>query len=83
MQKLLKQLGRLRGELLLLLFSEVRCAYRFLPKAKHIDPATGIGTNTRYNNEWFPGASDEVAVYDYALSADQVAAHYVAGTGQQ
>jgi Concanavalin A-like lectin/glucanases superfamily len=40
-----------------------------------------IGTNTRYNHEWFQGAIDEVAVYDYALSADQVAAHYAAGTG--
>ena len=40
-----------------------------------------IGTDTRYNDEWFQGAIDEVAVYDYALSAEQIAAHYAAGTG--
>ena len=26
--------------------------------------------NTRYNNQWFHRAIDEVAVYDYALTAD-------------
>jgi len=40
-----------------------------------------IGTNTRYDSEWFDGAIDEVAVYDYALTADQIAAHYATGTG--
>jgi len=37
--------------------------------------------NTRYNNQWFHRAIDEVAVYDYALSSDQIAAHYAAGIG--
>jgi hypothetical protein len=40
-----------------------------------------IGTNTRYDSERFDGAIDEVAVYDYALTADQIAAHYATGTG--
>jgi len=40
-----------------------------------------IGTNTRYDSEWFDGAIDEVAVYNYALTADQIAAHYATGTG--
>jgi hypothetical protein len=40
-----------------------------------------VGTNTRYNSEWFQGAIDEVAVYDYALSTDQIAAHYATGIG--
>src|SRR5206468_6608553 len=40
-----------------------------------------IGTNTRYDTEWFDGAIDEVAVYNYALTADQIAAHYATGTG--
>ena len=49
------------------------------------DPAhrVQIGTNTRYRKEWFHGAIDEVAVYDYALTAEQIAAHYAAGTGNQ
>ena len=47
------------------------------------DPAhvVQIGTNTRYDSEWFDGAIDEVAVYDYALTADQIAAHYATGIG--
>jgi hypothetical protein len=40
-----------------------------------------IGTNTRYNSELFDGAIDEVAVYDYALTAEQIAAHHATGTG--
>jgi len=40
-----------------------------------------IGTNTRYDSESFDGGIDEVAVYDYALTADQIAAHYATGTG--
>jgi hypothetical protein len=40
-----------------------------------------IGTNSRYDDEWFHGAIDEVAVYDYELSSDQIAAHYSAGIG--
>ena len=40
-----------------------------------------IGTNTRIDGEWFDGAVDEVAVYGYALTADQIAAHYATGTG--
>ena len=39
-----------------------------------------IGTCNRFN-EWFDGAIDEVAVYDYAFTADQIAAHYATGTG--
>src|SRR5207253_5242632 len=42
-----------------------------------------IGTNTRYDSEWFDGAIDEVAVYDYALTADQIAAHYATGIGEE
>ena len=40
-----------------------------------------LGTNKRYDTEWFDGPIDEVAVYDYALSAEQIAAHYAIGTG--
>jgi hypothetical protein len=40
-----------------------------------------IGTHTRYDSESFDGGIDEVAVYDYALTADQIAAHYATGTG--
>jgi len=40
-----------------------------------------IGTNKRYDTEWFDGAIDEVAVYPYALTAEQIAAHYAIGTG--
>jgi hypothetical protein len=40
-----------------------------------------IGTNTRIDGEWFDGTVDEVAVYGYALTADQIAAHYATGTG--
>ena len=32
-------------------------------------------------DEWFDGAIDEVAVYAYALSADQIATHYSVGIG--
>ncbi len=47
------------------------------------DPAhkVQIGTNTRYDSESFYGPIDEVAVYGYALTADQIAAHYAIGTG--
>ncbi len=38
-----------------------------------------VGTDIRYDDEWFHGKIDEVAVYGYALSSDQVAAHYQAG----
>jgi hypothetical protein len=31
---------------------------------------------------WWPGEIDEVAVYDYALSAARIQAHYKVGTGQ-
>ena len=55
--------------------------YRGIPLL--FDPAhrVQIGTNTRYDSEWFDGAIDEVAVYNYALTADQIAAHYATGTG--
>ncbi|HEY1437374.1 MAG TPA: LamG-like jellyroll fold domain-containing protein [Casimicrobiaceae bacterium] len=39
-----------------------------------------IGVGARYGAGWpFNGAIDEAAIYDYALSADQVASHYAAG----
>jgi Concanavalin A-like lectin/glucanases superfamily len=37
-----------------------------------------VGLNSGWP-EWFTGRIDEVAVYQYALSAEQVAAHYAAG----
>lgn len=38
-------------------------------------------TTTSGHGEWgFDGTIDEVAVYDYVLSAEQVASHYAAGT---
>jgi hypothetical protein len=37
-----------------------------------------VGRNGSFA-EWFTGRVDEPAVYQYALSADQVAAHYAAG----
>jgi hypothetical protein len=40
----------------------------------------GIGGNP-LDNRYFPGCMDEVALYNYALTADQVAAHYLAGLG--
>jgi hypothetical protein len=40
-----------------------------------------IGFDTGLRMEGFHGAIDEVAVYDYALTADQIAAHYATGTG--
>ena len=40
-----------------------------------------LGTDTRYDFTWFHGKIDEVAVYDYALTADQIAVHYAAGIG--
>jgi hypothetical protein len=45
------------------------------------DPAhtVQIGTNLPFQ-EWFHGKIDEVAVYDYALTNEQIAAHYSAGT---
>jgi hypothetical protein len=42
-------------------------------------PKTGacfIGFDPQTGNEWWPGALDEVALYGYALTAEQVAAHY-------
>jgi len=39
-----------------------------------------IGGNP-LDNRYFPGCMDEVALYNYALTADQVAAHYLAGEG--
>jgi hypothetical protein len=32
-----------------------------------------------YENSYYQGALDEVAIYDYALAADQVSAHFTAG----
>ena len=32
-----------------------------------------------FSGEWFIGRIDDVAVYEHALTADQVAAHYAAG----
>jgi hypothetical protein len=37
-----------------------------------------VGQNDSFN-EWFTGRVDEVAVYRYALTPEQVAAHYAAG----
>jgi hypothetical protein len=55
--------------------------YRGVPLLFDATHRVQIGTNTRYDSEWFDGAIDEVAVYDYALTADQIAAHYATGTG--
>jgi hypothetical protein len=41
--------------------------------------AVQIGTDTRYDFTWFHGKVDEIAVYDYALTTEQIAAHYAAG----
>ena len=38
-----------------------------------------IGTNIRYDDEWFRGVIDEVSVYNYALSPGQIAEHYKVG----
>ncbi len=55
--------------------------YRGIPLLFDATHKVQIGTNTRYDSEWFDGAIDEVAVYDYALTVDQIAAHYATGTG--
>ncbi len=55
--------------------------YRGIPLLFDATHKVEIGTNTRYDSEWFDGAIDEVAVYDYTLTADQIAAHYATGTG--
>src|SRR5205823_3179462 len=55
--------------------------YRGIPILFDATHKVEIGTNTRYDSEWFDGAIDEVAVYDCALTADQIAAHYATGTG--
>ena len=55
--------------------------YRGIPLLFDATHKVEIGTNTRYDSEWFDGAIDEVAVYDCALAADQIAAHYATGTG--
>jgi len=55
--------------------------YRGIPLLFDATHKVEIGTNTRYDSEWFDGAIDEVAVYNYALTADQIAAHYATGTG--
>jgi hypothetical protein len=55
--------------------------YRGIPLLFDATHKVEVGTNTRYDSEWFDGAIDEVAVYDYALTADQIAAHYATGTG--
>ncbi len=43
-------------------------------------PQIGV-SNATGGVEWFDGLIDEVAVYRYALTAAQVAAHYAAGVG--
>ena len=55
--------------------------YRGIPLLFDATHKVQIGTNIRYDSEWFDGAIDEVAVYGYALTADQIAAHYATGTG--
>jgi hypothetical protein len=55
--------------------------YRGIPLLFDATHKVEIGTNTRYDSEWFDGAIDEVAVYNYALTADQIAAHYATGIG--
>ena len=55
--------------------------YRGIPLLFDATHTVEIGTNTRYDSEWFDRAIDEVAVYNYALIADQIAAHYTTGTG--
>jgi hypothetical protein len=55
--------------------------YRGIPLLFDATHKVQIGTNTRYDTESFDGPIDEVAVYDYALTADQIAAHYATGVG--
>src|SRR5207248_1885596 len=40
-----------------------------------------IGRDGDSSGSYFPGNIDEVAVYDHALSASQVAAHWAVGAG--
>ena len=56
---------------------------RYVGNPLLFDPAhrVEIGGNIRYGTEWFDGRVDEVAVYDYALTPDQIAAHYSMGIG--
>jgi len=41
-----------------------------------------IGAENGGATSWWSGEIDEVAVYDYALSAARIQAHYMVGTGQ-
>ncbi len=41
-----------------------------------------VGRSGASTTSWFDGSIDEVAVYDHALQAARVAAHYTAGGGQ-
>ena len=45
------------------------------------NPIIDIGGNT-LDNRYFTGSLDEVAIYQFALTSDQVLAHYKAGTGR-
>lgn len=39
-----------------------------------------IGARPNNSSNYFPGVMDEVAIYNYALTSSQIAAHYAAGT---